>query len=81
MKSYSRNIRSIFFSVILVFILSGVYAVPAFTSPVETQKTEVIATNICPECYIVYVWIEHVRWAQVYNSEGNLIDFYADPES
>ncbi len=81
MKSNSISIRSIFFPVILVLILSGVYAVPAFTSPVETQKEEVTTTNICPECYIVYVWIEHVRWAQVYNSEGNLIDFYADPES
>ena len=81
MKSYSISIRSFIFSVILVLILSGVYAVPAFTSPVETQKIEVTTTNICPECYIVYVWIEHVRWAQVYNSEGNLIDFYADPES
>ena len=81
MKSNSISIRSIFFPVLLVLILSGVSAVPAFTSPVETQKEEVTTTNRGPEGYIVYVQIEHVRWAQVYNSEGNLIDFDADPES
>ncbi|MBE2217074.1 MAG: hypothetical protein IAE90_02645 [Ignavibacteria bacterium] len=81
MKSYSRSIRFFVFSAILAIVLSGVYTVPAFTSPVETVEAEITNANICPECYIVYVWIEHVRWAQVYNSEGNMIDFYADPES
>jgi len=80
MKSYCKSFRSLLFSAMLVFILSGVYSVPAFTSPVETPEAEITNTNICPDCYIVYVWIEHVRWAQVYNSEGTMIDMYPDPE-
>lgn len=80
MNTKLRSIRSFVFTVILVLILSGFYTVTALTGTTETVKTETAVTNICPDCYIVYVWIEHVRWAQVYNADGSMIDMYEDPE-
>lgn len=80
MNTKLRSIRSFVFTVILVLILSGFYTVTAFTGTTVAVKTETAVTNICPDCYIVYVWIEHVRWAQVYNADGSMIDMYEDPE-
>ncbi len=80
MNTKLRSIRSFVFTVILVLILSGFYTVSSFTGTTEAVKTETAVTNICPDCYIVYVWIEHVRWAQVYDGDGRMIDFYPETE-
>ena len=80
MKSISKNFRSFVVSLFLVLIVSTVGSLPAFSGPAEIDNAEVTAVNICPDCYIVYVWIEHVRWAQVYSADGSMIDMYEDPE-
>ena len=80
MKSISKNFRSFVVSLFLVLIVSTVGSLPAFSASAEIDNAEVTAVNICPDCYIVYVWIEHVRWVQVYDGDGRMIDFYPESE-
>ncbi len=80
MNSKSKNIRSFVVSLFLVLILSIVCTLPAFTAPAESVKAGETTVSICPDCYIVYVWIEHVRWVQVYDGDGRMIDFYPESE-
>lgn len=78
MNTNFRNIRSFVFTLVFVLILSGFYMVTAFAGTTEAVKTETTVTNICPDCYIIYVWIESVRWIQVYDPDGKMINMYPD---
>jgi hypothetical protein len=78
MKLLGKNIRSFVFLIIVLSIVSGVLTVPVFTESAETVKSEVSNTSICPDCYIVYVWIEEVRWVQIYDADGKMVDMYPD---
>lgn len=80
MNSILRSFRSFIFTLTFVLIISGFYTLPVFTGTNEAAKIESTVNNICPDCYIVYVWIDHVRWAQVFDADGKMINCYEDPE-
>lgn len=80
MKIAAKNFRSIVFTMVFVFTITGILFNTAVSRENDNKPLEISYNEICDTCYIVYVWIEGVRWAQVYNSDGSMIDFYADPE-
>ncbi len=80
MKSFKKHIRSFVYTIVLAVTISGIFTVNAFTKPSVLETRAVYDDTICPECYIVYVWIEGVRWVQVYDADGKMINMYPEIE-
>lgn len=80
MKIFIKNIRSFVFTLVFAFLLTGIFLNTALSGDNIKKPGDLSYNEICDSCYIIYVWIEGVRWAQVYNSDGSMINFYADPE-
>ncbi len=80
MRSILKSFRSLVFLIVFAITFSGIITIPAFTQPVESKILQHNSITICEDCYIVHVWINGIRWAEVYDADGKMVDMYPDPE-
>ncbi|MBN8584871.1 MAG: hypothetical protein J0M37_07215 [Ignavibacteria bacterium] len=80
MKKLSINFRSLVFTLVLVVSITGIFYNTAVSGENDNKQFETTYNEICDTCYIIYVWIDGVRWAQVYNQDGTMVNFYPDSE-
>ncbi|HRE11737.1 MAG TPA: hypothetical protein PK605_09620 [Ignavibacteria bacterium] len=80
MKNILKNFRSLVFTVVFGSLVCGFLFEPALSHGIETKRGQPGYYEICDSCYIIYVWVLGTRWAQVYTTDGSMIDFYPDPE-
>ncbi|MBE2227542.1 MAG: hypothetical protein IAE93_09380 [Ignavibacteria bacterium] len=80
MKNILKNFRSLVFTLVFASAMTGVFYDTAFTHEMKSILVEPGYNDICDSCYKIYIWINGVRWAQVYNQDGIMVNFYAEPE-
>ena len=80
MNKLLNNFRSLVFTLVFVITVTGISYHTAFSGENDYKSIETSYNEICDTCYIIYVWIEGVRWAQVYNQDGTMVNFYPDSE-
>jgi len=66
-----------FFKAIVICFLLLIGA--GFFNASAQSVQQASATAISENTYIVYVWIDGVRWAFVYSEDGRFLGGYPDP--